>query len=203
MRILACAAAAFALLAAAPACAEAVSKDPSQAPTGTYVADSKHTQVLFSIRHLGLTDFHGRFDKISGSLVFDAKQPERSQTAITIDTTTLDTTNEKLNDNLKTIFRAQQYPTAVFKSTSISRTGPDTGRMSGLLTIRDVTKPVNLDVTFNGGARPPMSSAYSLGFHATGTIRRSDFDLNHMIWSGFVSDEVQITVEAEFDEQKS
>ena len=134
---------------------------------------------------------------------FDGKQPERSAVSIIIDTTTLDTTSEKLNNDLKTIFRAQQYPAAVFKSTSIMRTGTDTGRISGLLTIQDITKPVILDVTFNGGAKTPMSSVYSLGFHATGTIRRSDFALDRMIWSGFVGDEVQLTIEAEFDQQKS
>jgi polyisoprenoid-binding protein YceI len=72
-----------------------------------------------------------------------------------------------------------------------------------MLTIRDVTKPVILDATFNGGGTPPLSSSYSLGFHAVGTIRRSDFGLDHMIWSHFVSDEVNLTIEAEFDQQKS
>jgi polyisoprenoid-binding protein YceI len=66
-----------------------------------------------------------------------------------------------------------------------------------------VTKPVILDVTFNGGGNVPLSSGYSLGFHASGIIRRSDFDLNHMIWSGFVSDDVRLTIEAEFDQQKA
>jgi polyisoprenoid-binding protein YceI len=186
-----------------PAIGQSASKDLALARAGTYTVDLDHTQILFAIMHLGLTDYHGRFDRLSGTLTFDSKAPERSAVSITIDTTTLDTTSDKLNNNLKTVFRVQQYPTAVFKSTSIARTGSDTGRMSGLLTIRDVTKPVVLDVTFNGGAKVPLSSGYSLGFHATGTIRRSDFDLNHMIWSGFVSDEVRLTIEAQFDEQKS
>jgi polyisoprenoid-binding protein YceI len=202
MRTVAFAFAAVSFLGAVPAFAEAVSKDPARAPTGTYVVDTKHTQVLFSTLHLGLTDYHGRFDKISGTLTFDGKQPERSAVAIIIDTTTLDTASDTLNNSLKTIFRTQQFPMAAFKSTSVTRTGPDSGRISGFLTIRDVTKPVVLEATFNGGEKTPMSTTYSLGFHATGTIRRSDFDLNHMIWSGFVSDEVHLTIEAQFDEQK-
>ena len=203
MRNIVFAAVAIALCAAVSTSGQSASKDPEQAPAGSYIVDGKHTQVLFSIMHLGLTAYHGRFDRISGSLAFDGKQPERSAVSIIIDTTTLDTTSEKLNNDLKTIFRAQQYPAAVFKSTSVTRTGADAGRISGLLTIQDITKPVILDVTFNGGAKTPMSSAYSLGFHATGTIRRSDFALDRMIWSGFVSDEVQLTIEAEFDQQKS
>jgi polyisoprenoid-binding protein YceI len=192
---------ALALFAAFPACGQSVSRDPAQAPAGTYVVDAKHTQVLFSLTHLGLTVYHGRFDTISGTLTFDARQPERSAVSISIDTTTLDTASAPLNDTLKTIFRTQQYPAAIFKSTSITRTGTDTGRIEGVLTIRDVTKPVILDVTFNGGAKTPLSSAYSLGFHAVGTIRRSDFGLDRMIWSGFVSDDVQLTIEAQFNQQ--
>ncbi|HEX3431978.1 MAG TPA: YceI family protein [Rhizomicrobium sp.] len=203
MRLATCAAAALAFFAADPAFAEAVSKDPTQAPSGTYTVNENHTEVLFSIMHLGLTAVHGRFNTTSGTLTFDSKQPERSAVSITIAATSIDTPVERLSNGLKTVFRVQQYPTAIFKSVSITRTGPDTGRLSGLLTIRDVAKPVLLDVTFNGGAKTPMSSTYSLGFHATGTIRRSDFDLNHMFWSGFVADEVQLTIDAEFDEQKS
>src|SRR5689334_405253 len=75
MRTVAFAFAAVSFLGAVPAFAEAVSKDPARAPTGTYVVDTKHTQVLFSTLHLGLTDYHGRFDKISGTLTFDGKQP--------------------------------------------------------------------------------------------------------------------------------
>lgn len=191
----------LALVAAVPASGQSVSKDPAQAAAGTYVADWKHTQILFSIVHLDLTEFHGRFDKISGTLDFDSQQPERSTVSITVDATTLNTPNDALNGSLKTIFRVQQYPTAIFKSTSITRTGPSSGRMNGLLTIRDVTKPVILDVTFNGGGKSPMGGTYSLGFHAVGTIRRSDFGLDKMIWSRFVSDEVQLTIEAQFDKK--
>ena len=202
MRKIIFAAFAVAISAALPAFGE-VSKDPAQAPTGVYGADAKHTQVLFSILHQGLTYFNGRFDNISGTLNFDGKQPERSQVSITIDTTSIDTPNAQLNGALKTVFRTQQYPTAIFKSTSVARTGTDTGRISGTLTIRDVTKPVILDVTFNGGGSALLSGGHSLGFHATGTIRRSDFGLDQMIWSRFVADDVQLVIEAQFDQQKS
>ena len=202
MRSIVFAALTFGLCIAVPASGQSVSKDPAQAPAGTYLVREDHTQVMFSLMHLGLTEFHGRFDRVSGTLTYDNKQPERSAVSITIDAATLDTTSDKLNDTLKTIFRVQQFPTAVFKSTSIARTGADTGRISGMLTIRDVTKPVILDVTFNGGETPPLSSAYSLGFHATAAIRRSDLGLDQMFWSRFVSDEVNLTIEAQFDHRK-
>ena len=201
MRHIALAAIALALVGSTSSPGQTVSKDPAQAPSGPYVSNENHTQVLFSVRHLGLTDFHGRFDRISGTLAFDSKQPERSAVTITIDTASLDTTSERLNNGLKTLFRAQQYPTMTFKSISVTRTAPDTGRIDGMLTIQDVTKPVILDVTFNGGGRPPIGSGYSLGFHAVGVIRRSDFGLDKVFWSRFVSDEVALTIEAEFDQK--
>ncbi|HLY05589.1 MAG TPA: YceI family protein [Rhizomicrobium sp.] len=202
MRNIVFTAVALALIASVPASGQSVSKDPALAPAGTYAANQNHTQVLFSVRHLGLTDFHGRFDKVSGTLTFDNRRPERSAVSITIDTTSLDTTSEKLNNDLKTIFRVQEFPAMTFKSTAVTRTGPDTGRIDGMLTIKDVTRPVILDVTFNGGGKSMMSGGdYSLGFHATGVLRRSDFGLDKMFWSGFVSDEVALTIEAEFDQK--
>jgi polyisoprenoid-binding protein YceI len=201
MRRIVFAALALAICAAVPATGQSISKDAARAPAGTYAVNAKHTQVLFSIMHLGLTEYHGRFDKISGKLAFDSTQPDRSAVSIAIDTATLDTASDSLNNDLKSIFHAQQYPAATFKSTSMTRTGPDTGRMNGFLTIEDVTKPVILDVTFNGGGSVPMSGSYSLGFHASGVMRRSDFGLDRMFWSRFVSDEVQLTIEAEFDQK--
>lgn len=201
MRKIAVAAFALALFAVSPGWGQTVSKNPAQAPSGTYVANEDHTQVLFSVRHLGLTDYHARFNRVSGTLTFDGKEPERSTVTITLDTTSLDTPSDRLNNGLKTIFRVQQFQAMTFKSTSVTRTGPDTGRINGMLTIRDVTKPVILDVTFNGGGKTPMSSGYSLGFHATGIVRRSDFGLDKMFWNRFVSDDVALTIEAEFDQR--
>ncbi|HEY3777481.1 MAG TPA: YceI family protein [Rhizomicrobium sp.] len=180
-----------------------VSTDPAQSPSGTYSVDVNHTQVLFSVLHLGITDYYGRFDKVSGTLNYDDKQPERSSVSISIDTSTVDVPNDRLTATLKSsaVFETQEYPAATFKSTNIVRTGPTTGRISGRLTIRDVTRPVILDATFNGGEQSPLGG-YSLGFRATGTIRRSDFGLNHTIWSSFVSDDAKLIISAMFDRQK-
>lgn len=186
-----------------PAQAQTVTKDPAQAPSGSYTVDAEHTQVLFSVLHLGLTDYFGRFDKISGTLTWDGAQPERSALSVSIDTTSLDTSNERLNNQLNTAFRTQQYPAAIFKSTTIRRTGPDTGQIAGMLTIKDVTKPVTLDVTFNGSRNVPLTGILALGFRATATIRRSDFGLNTAFWSPFLSDDVQLIIAAMFDKQKS
>lgn len=192
------------LAACLPVLAQNVSTNPAQGPSGLYTVDERHTQVLFSVLHLGLTDYFGRFDRISGTLNYDGTQPERSTIAISVDTTSVDVPNAQLEDMLKgaPVFDTAQFPAATFKSTVIAQTGPNTGQIAGFLTIRNVTHPVTLDVTFNGGEPNPVGGGYALGFRATTTIRRSDFGLNHTIWSQFVSDDVHLIIEAMFDQQR-
>jgi polyisoprenoid-binding protein YceI len=185
--------------------AQSVSQDPSHAPTGAYQLETAHSQLLFSVLHIGLTDYYGRFDKLSGTLSFDSHQPEKSSVSITIDMSSIDTPSKELERELtgSSFFDTKQFATANFKSTSITRTGPNTGRIAGDLTLKNVTKPVTLDVTFNGGEKNPMNDAYALGFRGTATIKRSDFGLTGMIWEPFLSnDDVQLIIEAMFQHKK-
>lgn len=193
----------FAVFAAAPSMAQ-VSTSPAEAPAGTYHMESAHSQVLFSIVHAGLTDYYGRFDKVSGTLNFNPGQPEKSATSISIDMSTIDTPSAELTDELEgpNVFNAAQFPVATFKSTSIARTGHTTGKITGDLTIRGVTKSVTLDVTFAGGEQNPLGNSYSLGFKATAAIKRTDFGLTGMRWESFVGDNVNIIIEAMFDSEK-
>ncbi|HTT83593.1 MAG TPA: YceI family protein [Rhizomicrobium sp.] len=193
----------LALAACLPVLAQNASTDPARAPSGVYTANTGHTQVLFSILHLGLTDYFGRFDTISGTLNYDSAQPEHSSVSMSVDMSSIDVPSARLTDDLKNVFGVQQYPAATFKSTSVTRTGPTTGQITGLLTIRNVSRPVTLDVVFNGGETSPMGGGYALGFRATTTIKRSDFGLTQMIWSPYVSDDVHVIIEAMFDQQKS
>jgi polyisoprenoid-binding protein YceI len=191
-------------LAAGAASAQSVSADPRQAPTGRYGLEPNHSLVIFAIPHLGLTDYYGRFDKLSGTLAFDSAQPEKSLVHISIDMKSIDTPSAKLAGELAgaTVFDADQFPSAIFKASSIVRTGPTTGKITGDLTIKNETKPVTLDVVFGGGRQNPMGSSYALGFHATGTIKRSDFGITGMPWEPFVGDDVKLTIEAMFLQQK-
>lgn len=186
-----------------PAQAAGISTDPSQVPAGTYALEPRHSQVLFDIVHMGLTDFWGRFNTLSGTLTFDNTAPEKSSVSVTIDMDSIDTPVQRLNEELASAstFDAANYPTATFQSTSLTRTGPNTGTITGNLTLRNVTKPVTLDVTFNGGGAGPMGAA--LGFRATATIKRSDFGLDTMPWNGMVGDDVKLEIEAMFLQKKS
>jgi polyisoprenoid-binding protein YceI len=197
----------FAALALSARSSEAVSVavDPKQVPAGSYEVEPRHTQVVFAISHFGLTDFYGRFDKVSGTLSFNPTALSNSAVSISIDTASVDTPNAQLNSEIQApaIFDSAHFPAATFKSTSIARTGPNSGRITGDLTLKGITKPVTLEVTYNGGLKSPMGgSAYLIGFHATTTIRRSDFNMTSTMWSPLVGDDAKLTVEALFVQTK-
>ncbi|HWA01977.1 MAG TPA: YceI family protein [Rhizomicrobium sp.] len=194
----------FALAAlAGPANCE-TSTDPMHAPTGTYSLDPRHSQILFSIPHLGITDYYGRFDKVTGSLNFNSGAPEKSSTSITVDMTSIDVPSHELVGELMTpgVFNTAAFPTATFKSTSVVRTGRTKGTIKGDLTLHGVTKPVTLQVTFGGLTTDPFSGADDIGFHATTTIKRTDFGLTGMVWEQLVGDDVKLVIEAMFQHSK-
>ena len=184
--------------------ADGVSIDPRSAPSGAYQLETTHTQILFSITHLGITNYYGRFEKSSGTLNFNPAAPEKSSISVSIDTASANVMSGELINELigPNVFDATHFPTATFHSTSLARTGSTTGTITGDLTIRGVTKPVTFDIMFNGGLQAPMGSGYDIGFHATATIKRSEFGLDKMIWGSFVSDDVELIVEAMFVHQK-
>jgi polyisoprenoid-binding protein YceI len=193
------------VVAAAPSArAQSVSRDVSRAPNGTYQLETSHSQILFSVLHIGLTNYYGRFDKVSGTLNLDANQPERSAVSIDIDTSSVDTPSSRTADELKgpSVFDIAQFGSATFRSTSITRTGLASGRITGDLTIKNVTKPVTLDVVFSGGEQNPLNDSYAIGFRATAAIKRSDYGMTGAAWSSLVSDDVQLVIEAMFQRQK-
>lgn len=179
-----------------------VSLNPEKASPGAYQLEERHTQALFAIKHLALTDFYGRFDKLSGSLNFDPHHPEVSTVSVTIDMSSIDTPNTELNGELKEVFNVVQFPTAAFKSTAIALTGPTTGKITGDFTLNGVTKPLTLDATFSGSRENPMTGGAALGFSATAVIHRADFKLDQMMWSGAVGQDVNIIINAMFEQKK-
>ena len=195
--------AAAVVLSATLAEAAGVSTDPKQAPAGAYQIEPRHTVVLFAIPHLGI-DYYGRFEKTSGTLNFQPGAPEKSAVSITIDTSSINVPSSELLTELVApdAFDTAKFPQATFESKGIERTGTNTGRMTGDLTIHGVTKPATFEVSFNGGELSPFGPGYLLGFHATATIKRSDFGLDKMRWTGFVGDDVKLTIEVLFQKQK-
>lgn len=175
-----------------------VSNDPVRVPAGRYVLDADHWSVLFSVDHLKYSRFVGRFDKVQATLDFVSDDPVKSRVNAVIEAKSVDTNVAALDSLLRgnAMFDAGNFPQITFTSTEIERTGPDRGVMTGDLTIRGRTHPVQLDVTFNGGSPNPLTGHDMLGFSAKGHFSRADFRLGS--WYPAVGNDVEIQIQAEF-----
>lgn len=185
-------------LAAACAFAEGgPTTDLSKTTSGVYEIDPSHTNVIWGINHMGFSTYYGRFNKIEGTLNFDAKAPEKSKLDVTINPASVDTNNEKLQAELigPQWFDTAKYPRITFVSTKIEKLSATGGKVTGDLTLHGVTKPVTLDVTFNGAGANPIMKVEELGFSAKGKIKRSDFNVSQYI--PMVGDEVELTISSE------
>jgi len=191
-----------AALLAAPLIAHAqmapVNTDPSKVQPGTYSIEPTHTRVLFAVSHMGFTTWYGEFTNVSGTLTLDPAHVRESTLSITIPVDTVTTTNTKLDGELKSPewFDAAKYPLNTFKSTKITRTSHDTAKVTGELTFHGVTQPETLDVTFNGSGINFVSKAYTAGFNATGSLKRSAF--NQSTYIPIIGDDVALTISAAF-----
>lgn len=169
----------------------------AQAAPERYVFDPAHTQIFFSVEHLGFSHSTGRFAKFDGGFTFDQDNPEASSVEVTIDTASIDMGMPEWDAHLKNadFFNVEKFPAMTFKSTKVEKTGEKTGKITGDLTLLGVTKPVTLDVTFNKAGVHPYSKSMIAGFSATGTLKRSEFDMNYGLPG--VGDEVALRIEVE------
>lgn len=174
------------------------SKDPAAQPAGEYALDPAHTSVTWRVNHLGFSFYTARFDKAQGSLTFDPADPTKSKLSVTIDPASVSTGLPKFDEDLRGAkwFDAKTHPAITFTATAITRTGPETGTITGDLTLKGVTKPVTLDAVFNGGGLFALTGKHIIGFGATGAISRSAFGITP--YPGMVGDQVQIIIQAEF-----
>ena len=139
---------------------------------GTYEIDVAHTTVEFVARHLIISKVRGRFGQFSGTITV-GEVPDESSVEVTIDAASVDTAQEQRDEHLRSadFFDVAQYPTWAFRSTSVASEGGDTWKVTGDLTVRDVTKPVVLDVEFHGGSNTPWGSS-AIGFSASAEVDR-------------------------------
>lgn len=151
--------------------------------TGNYTLDPTHASLTFTISHFGISDYLGRFNTIDGTMDFDEANPEGARMSLTAQIDSLDVNNDSFAKTLigPEWFDAAAYPTAVFTVDGVSVTGPETAVANGTLTLRGVTQPVSFDVKFLGALKNPLTRKYTLGFEATGRIKRSDFGMTRLL----------------------
>ena len=162
----------------------------------TYNIDNSHTFERFSYDHQGLSTQLSRFNKTTGTVVFD-KAAKTGSVDITIDTTSVDTGSDLFNEHIQgeDFLNTAKYPTATFKSTKVHFKGDKLVAVDGDLTIKGVTKPVTLKVSHFVNKAHPMLKKDAIGADASVVIKRSDFGASKYV--PYVGDEVTISISLE------
>ena len=193
------------LLIASPALAAPVAPQP---PAGAYTLDKTHTSVTFRVNHMGFSRYTARFSSIDGKLRFDPAAPATMAVEATIDPLSLELNAppKGFHDALtgKAWFNAAAFPAITFRSTKVEVTGASTAKVTGDFSLHGVTRPVTLEVTYNGGY-PPNSfdpGGARIGFSAHGVFKRSAFGMGMGIPAPGstmgVGDDVEVMIETEF-----
>ncbi len=168
----------------------------------TWATDPMHSEVDFSIRHLGLTSVHGHFGKVTGTIQLNQADISRSSVQVSIDVTGVDTGEAPRDTHLKTpdFFDTAKYPTATFTSTSVAKSA--TGlTVTGNLTLHGVTKPVTLAVEGPEGPVTGLDKKPHTGYSATATINRADFGIGTKFPDAVLGNAVKLTIELDAAQQ--
>ena len=164
----------------------------------TFAVDKAHSEALFQVRHL-VTKVRGSFDDFDGVIEFDEAQPAAASVTFTVQAASIATNNADRDAHLRSddFFAVEKYPTITFVSASITPAGGSAYTVTGDLTIRGVTKRIDLPVSYLGKAKDPWGNE-KLGFETEVTINRKDYGLtwNAALETGgfLVGDEVKISV---------
>lgn len=171
-----------------------------QIPAGTWTIDPSHSEVGFSVRHLMVSKVKGTFETFEGTITI-AEDPLASSVTASVDLSSINTRDAQRDGHLKSadFFEVETYPTLTFASTSVTPDGDDY-KVVGDLTIKGVTKSVELDLEFNGVHPDPWGGTRS-GFSATTEISRKDFGVDFEVpMDGpgvVVGDKIKIFLEVE------
>ncbi|RPH42853.1 MAG: polyisoprenoid-binding protein [Planctomycetota bacterium] len=165
-----------------------------------WLIDDVHTHIGFSVKHMMVSTVRGQFKTYRGTVNLDPSDFERSTFEGEVDVGSIDTGVAQRDDHLRTsdFFDAEEFPTLTFRNTKVTKTGENTFDVMGDLTIRGVTKPVTLHMTFLGKARDPWGNE-RVGFEGELKINRKDYGLmwNAALETGgfLVGDEVKINLQ--------
>jgi polyisoprenoid-binding protein YceI len=172
------------------------------AQTSTWTSDTRHSEVDFSIKHLSVSNVHGRIGNVAATIVLNEADITKSTVTATIDVATIDTGVADRDKHLKSpdFFEVDKFPTASFASTGVVKNGSNL-TVTGNLTLHGVTRPVVLNVGSPGEPVQGMDHKPHTGFTATTIIGRSDFDIGSKFPAAMVGDEVKLTIELEIVKQ--
>jgi polyisoprenoid-binding protein YceI len=185
----------------APALANPSTTDPAKVPAGAYVLDKKHASLTVKIVHMGFSHYTARFDGLDGGFTYDPANWQATKVTFTVDPKSIDTHDPAFDKQIAGYFEADKFPAITFVSTGPQGGADGKGTLTGDLTFHGVTKPVTLDVTFDGAGHGITPLGTRLGFSGSTQIKRSDFGVSNMILNQFTSDEVDVIFELEFEKK--
>jgi polyisoprenoid-binding protein YceI len=161
-----------------------------------YKFDSNHVNILWQVDHFGFSRVSGKFTEVEGGFYFDPDL-EKSIVDVVINTNSINTGIEKFDNHLRSadFFNVAIFPKIKFKSTRVEKKGDNRAKVYGLLTIKNIEKPISIDVRLNKIDLNPIIQRKTVGISATTKIKRSDFDIKFALPG--VSDEVKINIEVE------
>lgn len=165
-------------------------------PDGRYEIDPVHTALLFKINHVGVSNFYGRFNKVSGKLLIDADDPAESLINFKIDTASIDTNNKDRDSHLRNadFFNAEEFPAITFESETVKAIDATHFEVTGKLDLHGVQKTITVKAEQTGfGAHAIMGTL--VGYEARFTIKRSEFGMGDHLES--LGDEVEVILSLE------
>lgn len=186
---------------------DTVTVAPSYATLDVYAIDSGHSEVGFRIRHL-MSKVSGEFDAFSGAILIDPKDYSKGSVAFSIDASSIDTNNADRDIHLRgpDFFDVERFPKITFTSKKVVVISAARLLVSGDLTMRGVTRSVNLSVAIGGFAIDPWGNEKA-GFEATGTLNRKDFGMvwnKHLDKGGTIlGDDVELSINLEVVKQRN
>ena len=171
--------------------------------TTNWQLDPAHSEVTFRVRHLVIATVSGKFDKFSSGVATEGDDFTSARIEFSVETGSVNTGVEARDNHLRgdDFFNSEKYPLMTFQSTGMKQLGGDQYQLDGNLSIRDVTKPISLQVEFHGTVKDPYGN-FKAAFEVTGALKRKEFGLR---WDAFtetggavVSDEVKIQANVQF-----
>lgn len=182
-------------------------QDASRVAAGTYALDAGHTLVSWDVSHFGFNDYFGLFGNITGTMTMDPANINASKFEIMVPVAEVTVASAGLKDHLLRAGKDGGAPDffgpspgmAKFTSTSVTRTGPTTANVSGMLTMNGKSAPVTLAVEFVGAGANPFNKKETVGFHARAVIDRTQWGINYGV--PLVSKDVELTISAAFEKQ--
>lgn len=172
----------------------------TQAQVKTWTNDPAHSRLGFVVKHLTISEIDGRFADFNVNVTTSKEDYSDAKIELTAKIATIDTGVDARDQHLLSadFFDAEKFPTLTFKSTSLEKVGENKGKLTGNLTMHGITKPVTLDVTYNGSVVNSMNNKDTAGFKITGTVKRSDFAIGTSFPEFVIGDEIKIVANVEF-----